>query len=692
MSRNLLQSDVQYVKGVGPDRAKLLQKLEIRTAEDLLWHLPRDLLDLSDVRPIPQLEADEPQSVFGEVVDIDGRYTSKGGTISAVLIENDGSYLRGLWFNQPWIRNKFQHGQRVLFSGKPKFKSGRWEMSHPRYQLLEDDVDPASRTEVLPRYPLTEGLKMDEMRRMVRGAVEEFAAQLPDPLPETFRAQNQLPKLGDAMRMVHTPQTAEDYERGKRRLILDDLLEFQLGVALRRRVWKRKPQAVPLPSSVKIDSRIRRLFPFEFTGGQNRVCQEIADDLNSEFAMHRLLQADVGAGKTAIAVYAMLIAIANDHQAVLMAPTEVLVQQHWETIQRLLSGSRVEFRLLTGSLTPAQKAKVQEEIRAGTAQLIVGTQAVIQEAVSFHNLGLAVIDEQHKFGVMQRAKFETGELSPHVLVMTATPIPRSLCLTQFGDLDLSVMNELPPGRQRVVTSLLTHSPSKKKAWNFVREQVQAGRQAYIVCPRVTSDDEGTEVADVDTAYDKLSRGPLKELRLGKLHGRMSSDEKSDVMESFADGEIDVLVSTTVIEVGIDIPNATLMVILDAERFGLSQLHQLRGRVSRGQFQGYCFLFTRSESQDALSRLNVLTASSDGFRIAEADFEIRGPGDVLGTRQHGQLPFRVADLTRDQALLEEARDLAFDLVESGQFDTPEFAPLKNLVLDRFSELMDLPRSG
>lgn len=692
MSQNLLHTEVQFVKGVGPDRAKLLHKLEIRTAEDLLWHLPRDLLDLSDVRPIPQLEADEPQSVVGEVVDIDGRFTSKGGTISAVLIEGDGSYLRGLWFNQPWIRKKFLHGQRVLFSGKPKFKSGRWEMSHPRYQILEDDVDPASRAEVLPRYPLTEGIKMDEMRRMLRGAVEEYASQLSDPLPDSFRSSHQLPKLGDAMRMVHIPQSAGDYERGIRRLILDDLLEFQLGVALRRRVWKRKPQASPLPSSVKIDSRIRKLFPFEFTAGQNRVCEEIAKDLNSEIAMHRLLQADVGAGKTAIALYAMLVCIANDQQAVLMAPTEVLAQQHWETIQRLLTGSRVEFRLLTGSLTPAQKARVQDEIRDGTAQLIIGTQAVIQEAVSFSNLGLAVIDEQHKFGVMQRAKFESGGRSPHVLVMTATPIPRSLCLTQFGDLDLSVMDELPPGRQRVVTTLITHSPSKKKAWNFVCEQARSGRQVFIVCPRISSEDEGTEVADVDTAYEKLSRGPLQGLRLAKLHGRMSSDEKSEIMESFADGEIDVLISTTVIEVGIDIPNATLMVILDAERFGLSQLHQLRGRVSRGQFQGYCFLFTRSDAAEALSRLNVMTTSSDGFKIAEADFELRGPGDVLGTRQHGQLPFRVADLTRDQQLLEEARQLAFLMVDSGEFDSPEFVPLKTQVLDRFAKLMDLPQSG
>ncbi|MDC0307677.1 MAG: ATP-dependent DNA helicase RecG [Planctomycetaceae bacterium] len=692
MSEDPLQSDVQYAKGVGPDRAELLRKLDISTIEDLLWHLPRDLLDLTDVRQIPDLEEEELQSVFGEVVDIDGRYTSKGGTLTAVLIENNGAYLRGLWFNQPWIKKRFQHGMKVLLSGKPKFKSGRWEMSHPHHQILEDDVDPNSRLEVLPRYPLTEGIKMEQMRRMLRETTEEYAPLVADPLPESFRQQQQLPALCDALRMLHIPKSTEEYELGKRRLILDDLLEFQLGVALRRRVWKRKPQASALPSSVKIDSRIRKLFSFEFTAGQNRVCKEIAEDLNSEFAMHRLLQADVGAGKTAIALYAMLTCIANDRQTVLMAPTEVLARQHWETVQTLLADSRVEKRLLTGSLKPAAKAQVQEEIRNGTAQLIIGTQAVIQDAVSFKNLGLAVIDEQHKFGVMQRAQFEAGGLSPHVLVMTATPIPRSLCLTQFGDLDLSVMNELPPGRQKVVTSLLTHSPAKKKAWTFLREEVGKGRQCYIVCPRISSEDGGTEVADVETAYQKLTRGPLQGLKLERLHGRMSSEEKMEVMEAFAEREIDVLISTTVIEVGIDIPNATLIGILDAERFGLSQLHQLRGRVSRGLFQGYCFLFTRTDASEALARLNVMTTSTDGFKIAEADFEMRGPGDVLGTRQSGQLPFRVADLSRDRDLLEEARDLAFDLVESGEFDGPEFVPLKNQVLDRFAKLMDLPQSG
>jgi len=692
MSGNPLEKEVQFVTGVGPDRADLLRKLDIHTVEDLLWHLPRDLLDLTDVRQIPDLEADELQSVFGEVVDIDGRYTSKGGTLSAVLIENNGAYMRGLWFNQPWIKKRFQHGMKVLLSGKPKFKSGRWEMSHPRHQILEDDVDPNTRAEVLPRYPLTEGIKMEQMRRMLREATEEYAPLVVDPLPESFRQQHELPSLRDALRMIHIPKSIEEYEQGKRRLILDDLLEFQLGVALRRRVWKRKPQASALPSSVKIDSRIRKLFSFEFTAGQNRVCKEIADDLNSEFAMHRLLQADVGAGKTAIALYAMLICIANDRQTVLMAPTEVLARQHWETVQTLLAESRVEMRLLTGSLKPADKAQVQEEIRNGTAQLVVGTQAVIQEAVSFKNLGLAVIDEQHKFGVMQRAQFETGGLSPHVLVMTATPIPRSLCLTQFGDLDLSVMNELPPGRQKVVTSLLTHSVAKKKAWTFLREEIGKGRQCYIVCPRISSEDGGTEVADVETAYQKLTRGPLNGLKLERLHGRMSSEEKAEVMEAFADREIDVLISTTVIEVGIDIPNATLIGILDAERFGLSQLHQLRGRVSRGLFQGYCFLFTRTDASEALARLNVMETSTDGFKIAEADFEMRGPGDVLGTRQSGQLPFRVADLSRDRDILEEARDLAFGLVDSGEFDGPEFTPLKNLVLDRFAKLMDLPQSG
>ncbi|MEI8022088.1 MAG: helicase-related protein, partial [Schlesneria sp.] len=455
-------------------------------------------------------------------------------------------------------------------------------------------------------------------------------------------------------------------------------------------------ETVPLPSSAKIDARIRRRFSFRFTPGQNQAVSEIVEDLGQDQAMHRLLQADVGAGKTAVAVYAMLVAIAAGTQAVIMAPTEVLALQHWNTVDTLLADSRVERRLLTGALTAVQRRTTLDEIASGKAQLIIGTQAIIQADVRFHKLGLAIVDEQHKFGVMQRAKFHSNEISPHVLVMTATPIPRSLCLTQFGDLDLTLISDLPPGRQKVVTSRIFGRNSAAKAWEFVKQKLRDGRQAYVVCPRV--DEDASLPAGVDATgsaeavYRNLSEGDLKEFRVGLVHGQLDRDIRTRTMDSFRNGELDVLVATTVIEVGVDVPNATLMVIHQAERFGLSQLHQLRGRIGRGKFQGYCFLFSESDTPEAVKRLAAMESTSNGFQIAEVDFQLRGPGDVLGTRQSGSLPLRVADLTRDNELLIETRIAAFNLIETGEFDGPDFAPLKNLVLDRFQKLMDLPQSG
>jgi ATP-dependent DNA helicase RecG len=396
-----------------------------------------------------------------------------------------------------------------------------------------------------------------------------------------------------------------------------------------------------------------------------------------------------------------------------MAPTELLATQHWNTIDALLAESRVERRLLTGSLTEAQRRKTLEEIEAGTATLIVGTQALIQKDVRFAKLGLVVIDEQHKFGVEQRAHFGHGGLAPHVLVMTATPIPRSLCLTQFGDLDVSAITELPPGRQKITTSRVFSEPTRQRAWEFIRQQLRSGRQAYVVCPRVGANDSDDEAATVEwlrslapgetnssadmplaaeEAFAKLSAGELKGFRLGLVHGRIPRDERAVTMERFRSGEIQVLFSTTVIEVGVDVANATMMVIFHAERFGLSQLHQLRGRVGRGKFQGYCFLFSDNDEPEALRRLHAVESSTDGFQIAEADFELRGPGDVLGTRQHGDLPLRFANIFRDQTLLVDARQAACDAIDTGAIDTAEYAPLKLRVLDRFATLMDLPQTG
>lgn len=717
-----LQTPVQFVRGVGPERAALLEKLDIRVAIDLLYNAPRDVLDLSNVRTPAELEAGLQQSVCGQVVDTESRRTSNGKTMSAVLIRCGRAFVRGVWFNQPWILKRFFPDNVVLFSGKPKMRSGRWEFSNPHTQWLENDdaaTEDGLPVAVIPRYGLTDGLKMYEIRRATKAAVEDYVDLIPELLsPEALETWKLL-GIREAITKLHLPKSMDEYREGYRRLVFQDLVEFQLAIELRRRVWWSGVPAPKMPCTAKIDSRIRRLFPFNMTPGQNLAIADIVADLNAGRPMHRLLQADVGSGKTAIAMYAILVAIANGHQAALMTPTELLATQHWQTIDKALAHSRVKRRMLTGNLTPVQRQTVLEEIRSGEVQLIIGTQALIQKGVEFSNLGLVVIDEQHKFGVGQRAQFSTGTQTPHVLVMTATPIPRSLCLTQFGDLDLTTMSDMPPGRQEVKTYRVYNANTRKRAWKFVRERLQEGRQVYVVCPRVgeteeddpqlelSFDEEFPELAEkpevvqsiqeeligsAEELFEDLQKNELKGFSVGMVHGRMNAQAKADAMEAFRTGETQALVSTTVIEVGVDVSNASVMVIQQAERFGLSQLHQLRGRIGRGKHQGFCFLFSDASATDVVKRLSAMEKHTDGFKIAEVDFDLRGPGDILGSRQHGALPLRFGHLIKDRKLVEETRDAAVELVKSGQFDGPLLAPLKSAVLDRFAELMDLPRSG
>ena len=702
-----LLTPLRFVPGVGPARAALLERLSLRTVGDVLFCMPRDVLDLTDVRDPSEVEGGLLQSVQGTVVDVDSRQLRRGGSLVGVLIRSGSGFVRGVWFNQPWMFRKFQHEQVVLFSGKPKRNSGRWEFNSPHVQWLDMDDSDLGRVRVLPRYGLTEGLRMHEMRRIARDAVDAFVEFVPERIPDRWLDAWKLMGIREALRQLHQPESVDDWNGARRRLLFEDLFEFQIAVALRRRAWRISDQAPVLKTTSKIDSRIRRLFPFQFTAGQDAAVKDIAADLASGRAMHRLLQADVGAGKTAIAIYAMLVAVAAEHQAVLMAPTELLATQHWHTIDRALSQSRVNRCLLTGSLTAAQRRSALERIASGELQLVVGTQALIQKDVEFARLGLAVIDEQHKFGVGQRARFSLGENQPHVLVMTATPIPRSLCLTQFGDLDLTVINELPPGRQPVKSWRVHNPATRQKAWSFIRERLNEGRQVFVVCPRVRQTTKGDEpefedpfadcrpeelAGSTEEVFEQLRQGELKGFSIGLVHGQMDAQQKADAMEAFRTGETQALVSTTVIEVGVDVPNASMIVIQQAERFGLSQLHQLRGRIGRGQHQGYCFLFSDATDAAVTQRLNAMENHADGFEIAEVDFELRGPGDILGTRQHGALPLRFASLVRDRDLLEEAREAAFKLVGSGEFDEAAFAPLKIEVLERFGELMNLPRSG
>ena len=685
-----LQTPVQFLRGVGPHRAVLLKNLNIHTVSDLLLHVPHEIHDFSCIRSVPQLQDDQLQAVHGVVVDRDARELRGGRSLVGVLLNCEGHFVRGTWFNQPWIFRKYTHGQRLIFQGKPQRRAGRWEFSNPSVILLAPEDEVEAGAGVLPRYALTEGISMDAMRRMTRTAAEQFAELATDPLPQSLREQLRIPTLPEAFRGLHIPTTPEQWQAARRRVLLDDLLEFQLGLALRRR-RTRAQKAVPLPVTAKIDARIRRLFSFRFTAGQDQAVQDLCRDLQMTEPMHRLLQADVGAGKTAIAVYALLLAVAAGHQAALMAPTEVLAAQHWDTLEELLQGSRVQRCLLLGGLPAARRRELLNGIASGEISLIIGTQALIQESVRFQNLALTVIDEQHRFGVRQRSHFSTGQISPHVLIMTATPIPRSLCLTQFGDLDISVIKDLPPGRQKVITSRISSAPEQSRVWLFVRQQVAAGRQAYVVCPRVEGQAEDDQAA-AESVFRTLQATELAGLRIELLHGRMDREHRHAIMDRFRERTCDVLVTTTVIEVGVNIPNATLMIIQQAERFGLAQLHQLRGRICRGSHQGFCFLFSDSEVPDSVARLTAMEQSTDGFTLAEKDAELRGPGDILGLRQSGAMPLRCADPVRDLALLQETRDLAVSLVDSGTLDQTQFEPLKQIVLQRFTGLLDLPQTG
>jgi len=689
----LLATPVQYLKGVGPARAELLERLGLHTVRDVLFCFPRGYQDLSDERDIDQLEEGRLQSVRGVVEDIDQRNTSTGGCILGVSVRCGAEQLRAVWFNQPTMRERFRLGQRVLLSGKPKQEGLVWQMNHPRVETLDDDEEEPV-TKMLPVYPLTEGLQQWQLRKIIRGVLETHAHLLDEVFPDEYLQEHDLWPLQQALPRVHFPEDQESLDCARRRFVYQELFILQLALAVRRREQHDQHKAPLLEATAKIDARIRRLFPFELTEGQEGAIAEIAADMAGPCPMNRLLQGDVGSGKTVVAVYAMLLAVAHGRQAVLMAPTEVLARQHALTLERMLVASQVRRVQLTGGLPSGQRAALLQRIAAGEADIVVGTQAVIQEDVSFANLGLVVIDEQHKFGVRQRATLKqagkTGD-DPHYLVMTATPIPRSVTMTLFGDLDVSTLRDSPPGRQKVNT-YLANEGQRAKWWDFFRKKLHEGRQGFVITPLV-EETEQIEAVSVDETYESLANGELEAFRLGLIHGRMTPAEKDTVMDRFRRGETQVLVSTSVVEVGVDVPNATLMTIESGHRFGLAQLHQLRGRISRGKFPGFCCVFGDPQTDDSRERLKAFVASTDGFELAETDFRIRGPGDIFGTKQHGLPPLRVADLLQDRAILDEARRDAHALVTTdlGLSSEPH-AKLRRMMLIRYGKALELGDVG
>lgn len=719
----LLATPVQFLKGVGPAKAELLERMGLRTARDVLFCFPRDYQDLSDERNVEQLEEGKLQSVRGVIEDIDQRNTSSGGCILGISIRCRTGHLRAIWFNQPKMIERFSFGQKVLLSGKPKYEGLVWQMAHPRVETLDaEEEEPI--TKLLPVYPLTEGLLQWQMRRIVRGAIEEYVGVLDEVFPEEYLNSHDLWPLKLALPQIHFPNEQESLDRARRRLVYQELFILQLALAIRRQQQHDQQKAPLLPATAKIDARIRRLFPFELTKGQETAIAEISGDMARPLPMNRLLQGDVGSGKTVVAVYAMLLAIAHGYQAVLMAPTEVLARQHALALDRMLAASQVRRAQLTGGLTPSQRTALLQLIAAGEVDLVTGTQAIIQEDVSFAKLGLVVIDEQHKFGVLQRAKLrsrktatpsttaqgegnspisvetKTGAIpdaeqefggDPHYLVMTATPIPRSMTMTLFGDLDVSTLRDSPPGRQKINTYLASED-QRAKWWDFFRRKLREGRQGFVVTPLV-EESETAEAASLAETYEKLANGELEAFRLGLLHGRMTPAEKDAVMADFRSGEVQVLVCTSVVEVGVDVPNATLMTIEGGHRFGLAQLHQLRGRISRGKFPGFCCVFGDPQTDDSRERLKAFVASTDGFELAETDFRLRGPGDIFGTRQHGLPPLRVADLLRDQSLLEEARRDAHAVVTADPgLSFEQHAKLRRMVLGRYEKALELGDVG
>jgi len=672
-----LDSPVTIVKGVSANLAGRLTRLGIKTIRDLVYFFPRRHLDYSQRKSIAELEMGEEQTILAIVWEARiARLGNQRGT-EAIVGDETGN-IRAVWFNQPYLAKKFTTNAQLVLSGRVTEFKRQKVFESPEWELVEDK-ELVHTGRLVPVYPLTRGLYSRQMRNLVKKVVDKWAWQVTDFLPQETKNHCQLLDLSEAIVQAHYPDNYLIKAEARKRLAFDELFLLQLGVLSKKRDWQETQPGNPFDISGKGIDKFLNSLPFTLTRAQQRVLQEILTDLKQSRPMSRLLQGEVGSGKTVVAMAALLLAADNAYQGALMAPTEILAEQHFHNICQLLSNVSdkkdeqgnvccydgllshpVTFALLVGILGEKEKENLHRRIQEGDIDIVVGTHALIQKGVEFNKLGLAVIDEQHRFGVLQRSTLRQKGFNPHILVMTATPIPRTLALTLYGDLDLSVIDELPPGRQMIKTRWL-EPEYRGRAYNFLRRQVTAGQQGFIICPLI-EESESIEAKAAVVEYERLSKEVFSNLRLGLLHGRMTANEKEQIMQSFRDGRLDILVSTPVVEVGIDVPNATVMLIEAADRFGLSQLHQFRGRVGRGDKQSYCLLLAENPSSEGRERLKSIEEIQDGFALAEKDLALRGPGEFFGTRQSGLPDLRMARLS-DAPLLELARDEAIALFQS-----------------------------
>ncbi len=669
-----LDTPIQFCKGIGPKKAELLRKLGITTVEDALFYIPWRYEDRGNLKKIGRLSIGSYETVMGEVISAEVVETKrKWVKVFELLITDKSGMLVGSWYNQAFMKKSFRTGQKVILSGIVKsdpYRGGLPRIDNPEYEIMDDsEADSlihAGRT--VPIYRTTSGLSVRYLRGMMKTVIDSCGRAMPDILPAPLIKKYALLSAAEAVAEVHFPEQEKDItvlNRGKsaahRRMSFEELFTLELGLALRKQGLGAAKKGIAFKAVDKLESALRAKLPYQLTAAQERVLAEIKKDMTGERPMNRLVQGDVGCGKTIVALIAALMAVENGCQACLMAPTEILAGQHYRNIEALALPLGVTVRQLTGGLRKKAKETVLAELASGAAAIVVGTHALIEQQVRFKRLGLAIIDEQHRFGVMQRSTLTSKGYEPDVLVMTATPIPRTLALTVYGDLDVSVIGEMPPGRSPIVTRIY-FEPRRREAYQFLEEEIRKGRQVYVVYPLV----EETEKSDLKAATEMaahLQKDIFPNGKVGLLHGRMKANEKESAMAAFKANETQILVSTTVIEVGVDVPNATVMVIEHPERFGLAQLHQLRGRVGRGGHQSYCILMgPRMFADDARERLNAFARTTDGFKIAEEDLRLRGPGEFMGTRQSGLPDLRAANIIRDADLLEIARNEAFELVQ------------------------------
>ncbi len=674
MSRRSLDDSVQFVKGVGPKRALLLNRLGLNTVEDCLFMFPYRYEDRRRVQKVSQLSPDEHTTFFGEIINCRSFPISSRRTIFEMLVGDDSGAIPLKWFkfNKSYFEEKFQPGLTVMVSGKPassRYSPSGLEMIHPDVYVNPDlESEELRMGSIIPVYRLTEGLHQKWLWRIMESVVELYSGLLEEFLPLEILKRHSLLARPQAIRDVHFPPADTDFQQltefrtsGHHRLIFEELFLIQCMITLKRKNAFKPTQGIPLTTRGKTIREFSKLLPFKLTGAQKRVLGDIMNDLERNEPMNRLLHGDVGSGKTLVALTSLLTAIDNGFQGALMAPTEILSEQHFLNLLPYCQKLGIPIDMLTSALPAVQKKKVLHRIHKGLSKLVVGTHALFQKDVEFRNLGLVVIDEQHRFGVLQRDALRKKGLHPHVLVMTATPIPRSLALTLYGDMDVSVINQLPPGRQNIHTQLFKED-QRDRVYDLLEVQLHAGRQAYIVCPMV-EESKLIDLKNVQDTHEVLQKQRFPERTVALIHGKLKKEERQGIMSRFKAGDIDILVATTVIEVGIDVPNASVMVIEHSERFGLSQLHQLRGRVGRGKYRSFCFLIAYPPlTEEGKARLKAMTDSNDGFRIAEQDLAIRGPGDFMGTRQSGMPDLKIADIVRDISIIEVARKEAQYLLD------------------------------